>query len=164
MPFDAIQPAVVAGAVDAGLLIHEGQLTYADEGLRCLVDLGVWWAERPGACRYRWGATPSRRDLGGDTMREVSRMLHASIAHALDHRSDAIAYALDFGRGLDVERTDRFVGMYVNELTLDYGARGRAALERLFAEAYDARLIPQPVAVRVRGIGQCTQGWPERPG
>ena len=80
-------------------------------------------------------------------MRAVSRMLHASIAHALEHRSDAVAYALDFGRGLDIERTDRFVGMYVNELTLDYGARGRSALERLFAEAHDAGIIPHPVAV-----------------
>ena len=147
MPFDAIQPAVVAGDVDAGLLIHEGQLTYGDEGLRCLVDLGVWWAERTGGLPLPLGCNVIRRDLGAETMRAVSRMLHASIAHALEHRSDAVAYALDFGRGLDIERTDRFVGMYVNELTLDYGARGRSALERLFAEAHDAGIIPHPVAV-----------------
>ena len=147
LPFDEIQPAVVDGAVDAGLLIHEGQLTYGDDGLRCLVDLGVWWADRTGGLPLPLGCNVIRRDLGADTMREVSRMLHASIAHALEHRADAVAYALDFGRGLDVERTDRFVGMYVNELTLDYGPRGRAALERLFAEAYDARLIPRAVAV-----------------
>ena len=147
MPFDAIQPAVVEGAVDAGLLIHEGQLTYGDEGLRCLVDLGVWWAERTGGLPLPLGCNVIRRDLGAETMRAVSRMLHASIAHALEHRSDAVAYALDFGRGLDIERTDRFVGMYVNELTLDYGARGRSALERLFAEAHDAGIIPHPVAV-----------------
>ena len=147
MPFDAIQPAVVEGAVDAGLLIHEGQLTYGDEGLRCLVDLGVWWAERTDGLPLPLGCNVIRRDLGAETMRAVSRMLHASIAHALGHRSDAVAYALDFGRGLDIERTDRFVGMYVNELTLDYGARGRSALERLFAEAHDAGIIPHPVAV-----------------
>lgn len=145
MPFDAIQPAVVAGTVDAGLLIHEGQLTYKDEGLRSLVDLGVWWAERTDGLPLPLGCNVIRRDLGSDTMVEVSRLLHASIAHALDHRTEAIEYALDFGRGLDLERTDRFVGMYVNELTLDYGDRGRAAVERLFTDAYDMKLIPQSV-------------------
>jgi len=145
MPFDAIQPAVVAGTVDAGLLIHEGQLTYKDEGLRSLVDLGVWWAERTDGLPLPLGCNVIRRDLGSDTMVEVSRLLHASIAHALDHRTEAIEYALDFGRGLDLERTDRFVGMYVNELTLDYGDRGRAAVERLFTDAYDLKLIPQSV-------------------
>ena len=151
MPFDAIQPAVVDGTVEAGLLIHEGQLTYGDEGLRCLVDLGIWWAERTDGLPLPLGCNVIRRDLGDETMREVSRLLHASIAHALDHRDDAIAYALDFGRGLDVDRTDRFVGMYVNELTLDYGDRGRAAVERLFADAYDRRLIPRPVPVEFVG-------------
>ena len=145
MPFDAIQPAVVAGTVDAGLLIHEGQLTYKDEGLRSLVDLGVWWADRTDGLPLPLGCNVIRRDLGSDTMVEVSRLLHASIAHALDHRTEAIEYALDFGRGLDLERTDRFVGMYVNELTLDYGDRGRAAVERLFTDAYDMKLIPQSV-------------------
>ena len=145
MPFDAIQPAVVSGAVDAGLLIHEGQLTYKDEGLRSLVDLGVWWADRTDGLPLPLGGNVIRRDLGSDTMTEVSRLLHASIAYALDHRTDAIEYALDFGRGLDLERTDRFVGMYVNELTLDYGDRGRAAVERFFTDAYDMKLIPQRV-------------------
>ena len=147
MPFDEIQPAVVDGTVEAGLLIHEGQLTYGDEGLRCLVDLGVWWADRTGGLPLPLGCNVIRRDLGAATMREVSRLLHASIAHALENREAAIEYALDFGRGLDVERTDRFVGMYVNGLTLDYGARGRAAVERLFADAYDRRVIPAPVPV-----------------
>ncbi len=151
MPFDAIQPAVVDGTVEAGLLIHEGQLTYGDEGLRCLVDLGIWWAERTGGLPLPLGCNVIRRDLGGKTMLEVSRLLHASIAHALDNRDDAIAYALDFGRGLDIDRTDRFVGMYVNELTLDYGDRGRAAVERLFADAYDRRLIPRSVPVEFVG-------------
>ena len=147
LPFDEIQPAVVDGRVEAGLLIHEGQLTYGDEGLRCLVDLGVWWADRTGGLPLPLGCNVIRRDLGAGTMREVSRLLRASIAHALDHREDAIEYALDFGRGLDVERTDRFVGMYVNGLTLDYGERGRAAVERLFADAYDRKAIPAPVPV-----------------
>ena len=147
MPFDDIQPAVVDGEVEAGLLIHEGQLTYGDDGLRCLVDLGVWWADRTGGLPLPLGCNVIRRDLGAATMREVSGLLRASIAHALDHREAALEYALDFGRGLDVERTDRFVGMYVNGLTLDYGERGRAAVERLFADAWDRRVIPAPVPV-----------------
>ena len=147
MPFDEVQPAVVDGTVEAGLLIHEGQLTYRDEGLRCLVDLGVWWADRTSGLPLPLGCNVIRRDLGTGTMREVSRLLRASIAHALDHRNDAIEYALEFGRGLDAERTDRFVGMYVNGLTLDYGERGRAAVERLFADAYESRVIPEPVPV-----------------
>ena len=147
MPFDEIQPAVVDGTVEAGLLIHEGQLTYGDEGLRCLVDLGVWWADRTGGLPLPLGCNVIRRDLGAGTMREVSRLLRASIAHALDHRKAALEYALEFGRGLDVERTDRFVGMYVNGLTLDYGERGRAAVERLFADAWDRKVIPAPVPV-----------------
>ncbi len=147
MPFDAIQPAVVDGTVEAGLLIHEGQLTYRDDGLRCIADLGVWWADRTGGLPLPLGCNVIRRDLGPATMRTVSRLLHASIAHALGNRTEAVAYALDFGRGLDRERTDRFVGMYVNELTLDYGERGRAAVERLFAAASDQGLIPNPVPV-----------------
>lgn len=151
MPFDEIQPAVVAGAAEAGLLIHEGQLTYGDEGLRSLVDLGVWWADRTGGLPLPLGCNVIRRDLGQETMGEVSRLLRASIAHALDHRDDALRYALDYGRGLDVERTDRFVGMYVNGLTLDYGDRGRAAVERLFADAHRDGLIPARVPVEFVG-------------
>ena len=147
VPFDEIQRAVTEGRVEAGLLIHEGQLTYADEGLRNLVDLGVWWADRTGGLPLPLGCNVIRRDLGVGTMRRVSRLLHDSIAYALSHRAQAIEYALDFGRGLDADRTDTFVGMYVNALTLDYGERGRAAVERLFAEAYDHELIPKPVRV-----------------
>ena len=147
MPFDEIQLAVVDGAVEAGVLIHEGQLTYGDDGLRCLVDLGVWWAERTGGLPLPLGCNVIRRDLGAAAMREVSRLLRASIAHALDHREEALAYALGFGRGLDAERTDRFVGMYVNGLTLDYGERGRAAVKRLFADAWERKVIPAPVPV-----------------
>ena len=147
VPFDEIQPAVHAGKVEAGLLIHEGQLTYAEEGLRPIVDLGVWWAERTGGLPLPLGCNVIRRDLGAGTMQRVSRMLHDSIAYALEHRADAVEYALQYGRGLDEAKTDRFVGMYVNDLTLDYGERGRAAVERLFTEAYEKKLIPSPVPV-----------------
>jgi 1,4-dihydroxy-6-naphthoate synthase len=147
MPFDRILEAVRDGEVEAGLIIHEGQLTYADEGLRLLVDLGVWWGERTGGLPLPLGGNVIRRDLGPEMMSRVSRLLHASIKHALDHREDAVNYAEQFGRGLDRARTDRFVGMYVNELTLDYGDRGRAAVRRFLGEAWDARLIPAPVAI-----------------
>lgn len=147
MPFDAIQQAVADGRVDAGLLIHEGQLTYASEGLRKVVDLGEWWFERTGGLPLPLGGNVIRRDLGGETMRRVSRMLHDSIAHALGNRAEAVEYAQQFGRGLDRKDTDTFVGMYVNQLTLDYGTRGRAALERFFGEAHRKGLIPAPVPV-----------------
>jgi 1,4-dihydroxy-6-naphthoate synthase len=147
MPFDEIQPAVHEGTVEAGLLIHEGQLTYADEGLRSVVDLGVWWADRTGGLPLPLGCNVIRRDLGPDTMRRVSQILHDSIAYALGHRAEAIDYAQQYGRGLDQDKTDRFVGMYVNDLTLDYGDRGRAAVEQLFREAYEKKLIPKPVPV-----------------
>ncbi len=147
MPFDAIQDAVREGRAAAGLLIHEGQLTYADEGLQKLVDLGEWWADRTGGLPLPLGGNVIRRDLGMETMRRVSRLLRDSIAYALAHRPEAIEYAQRFGRGLDRAKTDRFVGMYVNDLTLDYGDRGRAAVKRLMDEAWEKRLIPRAVPV-----------------
>jgi 1,4-dihydroxy-6-naphthoate synthase len=147
MPFDQIQPAVAEGRVQAGLLIHEGQLTYRDDGLRLIVDLGVWWGERTGGLPLPLGGNVIRRDLGPELMPRVSRMLHASIKHALDHRADAVEYAKTFGRGLDDAQVDRFVGMYVNDLTLGYGERGKAAVHRFLGEAWERRLIPRPVAV-----------------
>jgi 1,4-dihydroxy-6-naphthoate synthase len=147
LPFDRILEVVRNGDVDAGLIIHEGQLTYADEGLRKIVDLGEWWAERTGGLPLPLGGNVIRRDLGPELMQRVSTVLHDSIAHALSHRSEALAYAERYGRGLDRTRTDRFVGMYVNELTLDYGDRGREAVRRFFDEAWEQRLIPSPVAV-----------------
>jgi 1,4-dihydroxy-6-naphthoate synthase len=147
VPFDQIQQAVLDGKAQAGLLIHEGQLTYADEGLRKVVDLGEWWADRTGGLPLPLGGNVIRRDLGGEMIAKVSRMLHDSIAYALSHRDEAVEYALQFGRGLDRDRTDRFVGMYVNELTLSYGDRGRRGLERLMAEAFEKKLIPQRVTV-----------------
>ena len=147
VPFDQIQQAVLDGRADAGLLIHEGQLTYAEEGLKKIVDLGEWWKARTGGLPLPLGGNVIRRDLGPETIRQVASILHASIAHALSHRAAAVEYALQFGRGLDRQRTDRFVGMYVNELTLDYGDRGRAAVRRLFDEAHERGLIPNPVSV-----------------
>ena len=151
MPFDQILEAVRDGKVDAGLLIHEGQLTYGDEGLRLLVDLGVWWAERTGGLPLPLGGNLIRRDLGPAMMKKVSRMLHASIAHALTHRAEALEYAKTYGRGLAHDRIDTFVGMYVNDLTLDYGERGRTAVRRFFDEAWEKRLVPAPVNVEFVG-------------
>jgi 1,4-dihydroxy-6-naphthoate synthase len=147
MPFDEIQQAVMDGRVDAGLLIHEGQLTYQADGLQKIVDLGEWWFERTGGLPLPLGGNVIRRDLGPEMIRTVSKMLHDSIAHALSHREAAVDYALQFGRGLGRADTDTFVGMYVNQLTLDYGPRGRAGLERFFGEAFEKKLIPHRVAV-----------------
>jgi 1,4-dihydroxy-6-naphthoate synthase len=147
MPFDDIQPAVHAGRADAGLLIHEGQLTWKDEGLHKIVDLGEWWADRTGGLPLPLGGNIIRRDLGPETIATLSRMLRDSIAYALEHRQEAVEYAMTFGRGLDRTRTDTFVGMYVNDLTLDYGDRGRQAVRRLLGDARAAGLLPKPVNV-----------------
>jgi 1,4-dihydroxy-6-naphthoate synthase len=147
VPFDQIQQAVLDGKADAGLLIHEGQLTYQDEGLRKIVDLGEWWAERTSGLPLPLGGNIIRRDLGPELIAKVSKMLHDSIAYALSHRAEAVEYALQFGRGLDRAKTDRFVGMYVNELTLGYGDRGRQGLERLMDEAFERGLIPTRVPI-----------------
>lgn len=143
MPFDSIQEAVHAGEAEAGLLIHEGQLTYADEGLRKLVDLGEWWADRTNGLPLPLGGNVIRRDLGRDTITRISRLLRDSIAYGLAHRGEALDYAMRFGRGLDRLKADRFVGMYVNELTLDFGERGRTAVARLLTEAFEKGLIPE---------------------
>ena len=147
VPFDQIQQAVLDGQAEAGLLIHEGQLTYAEEGLSKIVDLGEWWAEHTGGLPLPLGGNIIRRDLGPEMIARVSKMLHDSIAYALTHREEAVEYAIQFGRGLDRARTDKFVGMYVNNLTLSYGDRGRLAVERLLGDAYQRGLIPQPVPV-----------------
>jgi 1,4-dihydroxy-6-naphthoate synthase len=147
VPFDQIEDFVSRGGADAGLLIHEGQLTYAENGLRKIVDLGEWWSARTGGLPLPLGGNIIRRDLGPEMIRKVSKLLHDSIAHALSHRKDAVDYAQQFGRGLDKARTDRFVGMYVNDLTLGYGERGRKAVERLMQEAFDSGLIPNRVPI-----------------
>jgi 5,8-dihydroxy-2-naphthoate synthase len=151
MPFDEIQPAVADGRAEAGLLIHEGQITYADQGLRKIIDLGEWWAEETNGLPLPLGGNIIRRDLGPELMLKVSKMLHESIAYALSHRAAAVDYAQQFGRGLDRARTDRFVGMYVNDLTLSYGDRGRRAVERLMSDAFERGLIPR---VDVHFVGE----------
>jgi 1,4-dihydroxy-6-naphthoate synthase len=145
MPFDRIQDAVREGEVEAGLLIHEGQLTYQDEGLAKIVDLGEWWAERTGGMPLPLGGNVIRKDLGADMIARISRLLHDSIAYGLEHRQEALDHAMQYGRGLDRARADRFVGMYVNDLTLEYGERGRAAVQRLLDDAWERRLIPRRV-------------------
>jgi 5,8-dihydroxy-2-naphthoate synthase len=147
VPFDQIQQFVLESHADAGLLIHEGQLTYAEEGLKKIVDLGEWWGDRTGGLPLPLGGNIIRRDLGTEMIRKVSKLLHDSIAYGLSHRKEAVEYAQQFGRGLDKDRTDTFVGMYVNELTLAYGERGRAGVERLMSEAFEKGLIPKPVPV-----------------
>ena len=147
VPFDQIQEKVHSGDVAAGLLIHEGQLTYADEGLRKIVDLGEWWADRTGGLPLPLGGNVIRRDLGAAAISTLSRLLRESIAYGLEHREEAVDYAMQFGRGLDRKRTDRFVGMYVNGLTLDYGDRGRQAVRRLLDDSRAAGLLPKAVEV-----------------
>jgi len=147
VPFDQIQEKVHAGEVAAGLLIHEGQLTYADEGLQKIVDLGEWWADRTGGLPLPLGGNVIRRDLGAAAISTLSRLLRESIAYGLEHREEAVDYAMQFGRGLDRKRTDRFVGMYVNGLTLDYGDRGRQAVRRLLDDSRAAGLLPKAVEV-----------------
>ncbi|HEV3262892.1 MAG TPA: MqnA/MqnD/SBP family protein [Gemmataceae bacterium] len=146
MPFDHILGAVADGKVDAGLIIHEGQLTFQNQGLTLIVDLGVWWQEQTGL-PLPLGGNVARRDLGPDTIGHISRLLKASIRYALDHRDAALEYALRYARDMDKGLADRFVGMYVNEWTLDYGPRGREAVRRLLDEGHRAGVIPAPVSV-----------------
>jgi 1,4-dihydroxy-6-naphthoate synthase len=145
IPFDQILDEVAAGSVDAGLIIHEGQLTYESLGLRKVVDLGEWWHEQT-QLPLPLGGNAIRRDLGHDTIRRVSSLLKQSIHYAFDHREEALAYALGFGRGLNHDSADTFVGMYVNDLTLDYGDAGRRAVELLLKMGYEKGVIPRLVA------------------
>lgn len=145
VPFDRIMDEVRQGGVEAGVLIHEGQLTYAQAGLTQVVDLGEWWDDRTGGLPLPLGGNAVRRDLGRETIARVSRLLRDSIAYGLAHREEALQYALQYGRGMPTAMADAFVGMYVNDLTLDGGPRGRAAVERLFDEAFERKLIPHMV-------------------
>ena len=146
IPFDEIIPAVAAGKYDAGLIIHEGQLTFRNQGLHLVVDLGVWWQDRTGL-PLPLGGNVVRKDLGESTMREVSRLIKQSIRYGLEHRREALDYALKYAREMDMALADQFVGMYVNDWTLDYGDRGRAAIRKLLDEGHRAGIIPAPVAV-----------------
>ena len=146
VPFDMIMDEVSSGAADAGLLIHEGQLTYGSAGLHKIVDLGEWWLEETGL-PLPLGANVARRDLGPDVLRELSAVLAESIRAGLDNRERALEYALQFGRGLDDELADRFVGMYVNELTEDYGEEGRRAVRELLRRGEEIGAFTAPVRV-----------------
>ena len=141
--FDRIPAEVAGGRVDAGLLIHEGQLTYQQQALHMVSDLGVWWKKRTGL-PLPLGGNAIRRYLDQQTRRDIARIIRDSIRYGLEHRDEAVKYALQFGRGLDQRLADRFVGMYVNELTLDCGERGREAVKRLLHEAAAAGLAPDP--------------------
>ena len=146
LPFDEILDEVSSGSASAGLVIHEGQLTYGDEGLVKCLDLGEWWLLETGL-PLPLGANVVRRDLGDDTVRSLSQVLRSSIDAALEHRAEALDYALTFGRGLDDSRGDRFIEMYVNELTQDYGDEGREAVRELFARAEASGAYEAPVRV-----------------
>ncbi len=150
MDFDTIIDRVKAGDVDAGLLIHEGQLTYGSEGLHKVLDLGEWWFEETGL-QLPLGGNAIRKDLGPELTAKVSRLLHDSIKYALENREEALAYAMQFARDLPTELADRFVGMYVNEVTLDYGEDGRRAVQLLLDRAFDAGLIPNKVEAEFIG-------------
>ena len=144
MPFDEIIPAVAEGRFDAGLIIHEGQLTFQNQGLSLVVDLGVEWQERTGL-PLPLGGNVVRRDLGTETIGNISRLLRESIRYSLDHRQEALTYALQYARDMDRELADRFVGMYVNDWTLDYGPRGREAVAKLLDEGHRRGILPKPV-------------------
>jgi len=144
--FDKILEEVQRGKFEAGLLIHEGQITYREMGLYKVVDLGEWWLKETNL-PLPLGGNVIRRDLGKPTMERVAEDIKRSIQYGLDHREEAMAYALQFARGLDTQRIDRFIGMYVNDLTLDYGVEGKQAVKKLLSEAYRNKLIPERVSL-----------------
>jgi 1,4-dihydroxy-6-naphthoate synthase len=146
VPFDQIIPEIMAGNQQAGLIIHEGQLTYPRTGLTRILDLGVWWREQTGL-PLPLGGNAIRRSLGDATMLTVTHALRDSIQYGLDHRDEALEYAMQFGRDLDTSLADKFVGMYVNHRTLDYGNDGRTAIRKLLAMGHERGVIPHPVIV-----------------
>ena len=148
--FDKMLDVVESGEFDAGLVIHEGQLTYPDQGLHLVVDTGVWFRERTGL-PLPLGCNAIRKDLGAEAMNEVTAILKRSIQYGLEHRREALDYAAKWGRGLDDARNDEFVAMYVNDWTLDFGDRGRAAVRELLRRGYEAGVIPEPAEVTFVG-------------
>jgi 1,4-dihydroxy-6-naphthoate synthase len=146
VPFDQIEKEVLSGNVEAGLLIHEGQLTYKDDGLHLIADMGAWWLEKTGL-PLPLGGNVIRKDMPAGLQKKVSRHLRESIAYGLDHRKNALDHAMRFARGLDRGKADTFVGMYVNDWTLDYGARGREAIRLFLDEGVRAGVITRPVTV-----------------
>jgi len=146
VPFDKIIDAVQNGDADAGLLIHEGQLFYKDKGLSKVLDLGEWWFEKTGL-PLPMGGNVIRRELGEEMMKKVSKTLHRSIVYSMENREDALAYAMQFARDMPTELADRFVAMWVNDLTLDYGERGKEGVRRLLDEGFKAGIIPHKVDI-----------------
>jgi 1,4-dihydroxy-6-naphthoate synthase len=146
VPFDRILEDVQKGLYDAGLLIHEGQLTYRESGLHKVLDLGEWWLKETGL-PLPLGGNVIKRDLGKKLMDRVAADIKKSIQYGLDHREEAISYAIQFSRGLDTQRVDRFIGMYVNDITLDYGSEGRQAVRKLYQEAYKKKIIPEKITL-----------------
>ena len=144
-PFDEILNLVESGQYDAGLIIHEGQLTYANQGLHLIVDLGKWWYDETGGLPLPLGGNAIRRDLGQQAMLEVTALLKRSIQYGLDHREAALRHAMKYGRDLDAAKTDRFVGMYVNDWTIDFGVRGREAVRLLLRRGFESGVIPHLV-------------------
>jgi len=144
IPFDEIPDAVLSGRVDAGLIIHEGQVTYRRQGLHKVIDLGEWWKAETGL-PLPLGGNVIRKDLGSTFMRRVSRLLRESIQYGLAHRADALGHAMQYGRDLDRALADQFVGMYVNDWTLDYGVRGRQAVGLLLERGYAAGILPSQI-------------------
>lgn len=145
-PFDEIIEAVATGEVDAGLIIHEGQLTYEQKGLHMVVDLGKWWYEET-ALPLPLGGNVVRKDLGARMMADLTRLLRRAIVYSLEHRAEALAYAMTFARDMERGLADKFVGMYVNDLTVDYGDSGRKALTRLFQSAHEKGIIETAVDI-----------------
>jgi 1,4-dihydroxy-6-naphthoate synthase len=144
VPFDEIFSAVKTGRADVGLIIHEGQLTYAAEDLVCILDLGVWWKIKTGL-PLPLGGNVIRKDIAPEDRREINSILRESIRYGLDHRAAGVAHAMPLARGMDTTLADRFIGMYVNEFTLDYGETGRAAIREFLGRAHSAGFIPSPV-------------------
>ena len=147
MPFDEIMEAVSSGKAEAGLLIHEGQLTHGALGLHAVVDLGKWWHERTGGLPLPLGVNAVRRDLGPERMAQLSRILKASIVYGLEHRAEGLNYAMRFARGLPTDTADQFVGMYVNDWTVDMGDRGRQSIRLFLTEAIERGIITHDVPV-----------------
>jgi 1,4-dihydroxy-6-naphthoate synthase len=145
VPFDEIFDAVKSGRADVGLIIHEGQLTYGHENLHLILDLGVWWQIKTHGLPLPLGGNVIRKDLSPADRSEINKILHESIRYGLEHRAAGVAHALPLARGLDTALADRFIGMYVNDLTLDYGDRGRTAIREFLGRAHTAGLIPAPV-------------------
>src|SRR6266853_1098202 len=144
VPFDEIFDAVKSGRADVGLIIHEGQLTYANEQLALILDLGVWWKIKTGL-PLPLGGNVIRKDLAPADRREINAILAESIRYGLEHRAAGVAHAMPLARGMDTQLADKFIGMYVNDFTLDYGDTGRAAIREFLGRAHTAGLIPAPV-------------------